>query len=113
MELQVSQDASTWKEGAAHASEQVPVGVACRAVWLRHVIGLFDKLAIDLISDWPEVLAGLQDSLDDGDGVSHDLHLLQRVKDLHCFILETRVTFLLMDWSETERQTDIYNPFLE
>lgn len=97
MEFQVSQYASAWKEGAAHAREEVPVGMACRAVWLRHVIGLFDELAVDFISDWPQVVTGLQDSLDDGDGVSHNLHLLQRVKDLHRFILKTRVTFLLMD----------------
>lgn len=97
MKFQVSQDASARKESAAHATEQVPVGVARRAVWLRHMIGLFDKLAVDFISDWPEVVTGLQDSLDDGDGISHHFHLLQRVKDLHCFILQTRVTFLLMN----------------
>lgn len=97
MEFQVSQNASAREEGAAHASEQVPVGVACRAVWLRHVIGLFDELAEDLVPDWPKVVAGLKDSLNDGDGVRHHLHLLQGVKDLHCFILKTRVTLLLMD----------------
>lgn len=71
--------------------------MACRTVWLRHMIGLFDELAVNFISDWPKVMTGLQDSLYDWDGISHDLHLLQRVKDLHRFILKTRVAFLPMD----------------
>lgn len=43
-----------------------PVG---SAVGVRHMIGLLDQLTVDLISQRPQVLAGLQNSLDDWNGI--------------------------------------------
>lgn len=69
MEAEVAQDGTAGQEGAAHAGEQVPVGAVGRAVGLQHVIGLFDQLTVHLVSEWPQVVAGLQDALDDVHGV--------------------------------------------
>lgn len=55
----------------------MPVGAIGRTVGVLDVIGLFDQLTVHLISQWPQVLTGLQDSLDDWYGVRHGLHLLQ------------------------------------
>lgn len=67
-----------------------------RAVGLRHVIGLFDQLTVDLVSERLQVMAGLQDALDDGHRVGDDLHLLQRVEDLHRLILQAAIALLLL-----------------
>lgn len=69
MKLEVAQDAPARQEGAAHAGQQVPVGPVGGAVGVRDVIGLLDQLTVDLVSQWPQVLTGLQDSLDDWHGV--------------------------------------------
>lgn len=66
------------------------------AVGLWHMVRLLDQLAIDLVTEGPEVMAGLQDALDDGDGVRHCLDLLQGVEDLHGFVLEAAVALLLL-----------------
>lgn len=47
-----------------------------------------------LIPERPQVLAGLQDALDDGHSVCQSLHLLKGVKNSHCLILKTGVTLL-------------------
>ena len=109
VELKVAQDSAAGQEGAAHAGEQVPVGAIGRSVWVWHVIGLLDELAVDLVAQGSKVVAGLQDALDDGSGVGHSLHLLQRVKDLHCLILKAGVTLLLLDCTggrERERERE-------
>lgn len=59
VKLEVAQDASTGKECAAHAGQEMPVGAIGRTVGVRDVIGLFDQLTVDLISQWPQVLTGL------------------------------------------------------
>lgn len=87
VELQVAQDGAVGQERAAHAREQVPVGTVSGAVGLGDVIGLFDQLTVDLIAQFSQVLAGLQDSLDDGHGIRHDLHFLQGIEDLHGLVL--------------------------
>lgn len=69
VESEVTQDGATGQEGATHAGEQVPVCTVCRAVGLGHMIGLFDQLTVHLVSQWPQIVAGLQDALDDGDRV--------------------------------------------
>ena len=97
MEAQVAQDGSAGQEGAAHAGEQVPERAIGRAVWVGHVIGLLDDLAVDLVAERAQVLTSLQDALDDGHRVGHSLHLLQRVEHLHRLILETGVALLLLD----------------
>lgn len=48
MEPEVSEDGSAGEEGAAHAGEEMPVCPIGWAVRLRHVIGLFDHLTVDL-----------------------------------------------------------------
>lgn len=48
METEVSEDGSAGEEGAAHAGEEMPVCPIGRAVRLRHVIGLFYHLTVDL-----------------------------------------------------------------
>lgn len=65
VKLEVAQDASARQEGAAHAGQQVPVGPVGGAVRVWHVIGLLDQLTVDLVPQRPQVLTGLQDSLDD------------------------------------------------
>lgn len=69
VESKVTQNGSTGQEGTAHAGEQVPVCAVCGAVGLGHVIGLFDQLTVHLISQWPQIMAGLQDALNDGNRV--------------------------------------------
>ena len=96
MELEVAQDPAARQEGAAHAGEEVPVRAIGWAAGLGHVIGLFDELAVDLVAQRPQVLARLQDALDDGHRVQHRLHLLERVKHPHGLILQAGVALLLM-----------------
>lgn len=48
MEAEVSEDGSAGEEGAAHAGEEMPVCPICRTVRLRHVVGLFYYLTVDL-----------------------------------------------------------------
>ena len=106
MELEIAQDASAGQEGAAHTGEEVPVGAIGRIVGLGDMIGLFDQLTVDLVPEWPQVLAGLQDALDDWHRVRHRLHLLQRVEDLHRLILEAGISLLLLH-CYTERKREI------
>lgn len=87
VEPEVAQDASAGQEGAAHARHQLPVVQVASAVRMWHVIGLFDELAVHFITEGLQIVAGLQDALDDGYGVRHCLDFLKGVEDLHCFIL--------------------------
>lgn len=48
MEAKVSEDGSAGEEGAAHTGEEMPVRPISWAVRLRHVIGLFYHLTVDL-----------------------------------------------------------------
>lgn len=69
MKAQVSEYAAAGHEGAAHAGQQLPVSEPrvrlCLALRVRAGnAGLFDELAVQLISERPEVQAGLEDSLD-------------------------------------------------
>lgn len=59
MESEVSEDATAGQEGAAHAGEQMPVCAVGGVVGLRHVIGLFDQLTVDFISERPKILTRL------------------------------------------------------
>lgn len=59
MESEVSEDATAGQKGAAHAGEQMPVCTVGGAVGLRHVIGLFDQLTVDFISERPQILTRL------------------------------------------------------
>lgn len=96
MEAQVAQDGAARQERTAHAREQVPVRAVSRTVGLRYMIGLFDQLTVDLVSKRLQVVTGLQDALDDGHRVRDDLHLLQRVENLHRLVLEAAVALPLL-----------------
>lgn len=48
MEAEVSEDGSAGEEGTAHTGEEMPVRPIGWAVRLRHVIGLFYHLTVDL-----------------------------------------------------------------
>lgn len=96
MELEVTKDSPAGKESAAHAGHQLPVMKVARIAGLGHMVCLLNQLAINLITEGPEVMAGLQNALDNRNGVRHSLKLLKRVKDLHGFILEAAVAFLLL-----------------
>lgn len=88
MELEVSKDAPCRDECAGHAGEDLPVAQVARAAGLWRPCGLLDELAVELISQWFELLARLQDALNDGHGVSHALQMLQRAEHLEGFILQ-------------------------
>lgn len=103
MELEVTEDSSAGQEGAAHAGHQLPVVKVPRSVGLWHVVCLLDQLTVHLVPEGPEIMAGLQNALDNGDGVRDRLDLLKGVKDLHCFILEAAVAFLLLHCSGRRR----------
>lgn len=48
VEAEVSEDGSAGEEGAAHAGEEMPMRPIGWTVRLRHVIGLFYHLTVDL-----------------------------------------------------------------
>lgn len=99
MELEIAENPSTGQESAAHAAHQLPVVKVSSAVGMGHMVRLFDQLAIHFITEWLQIMAGLQNALDDGYGIRHRLNLLQGVKDLHSFILQAAVPFLLLHCS--------------
>lgn len=84
------------------------MGTVGRTVGVWDVIGLFDQLTVDFISQRPQILAGLQDSLDDWHRIGHCLHLLERVENLHGLVLQAGVTFLSLHWEEERRRLEVY-----
>lgn len=62
---------------------------------MGHLVGLFDELTVELVSQRAEVVPRLQDALDDGSRVRHGLQLLQGIEYLDGFILKGRVAFVL------------------
>lgn len=77
VELEVLEDPSARQEGAAEARQDLPAVQVAHAARMGHLIGLLDELTVQLIPQRPQVVAGLQDALDDRDGVGHGLQLLQ------------------------------------
>ncbi|TNN48889.1 hypothetical protein EYF80_040912 [Liparis tanakae] len=53
-----------------------------------------------------QVLAGLQDALDDGHRVRQRLHLLQRVEDPHRLVLQAGVALLPLNCTRTKRKSN-------
>lgn len=92
MELEVSEDAPGRYEGAGHAGHDLPAAEVPRAAGLRRPCRLLDQLAVELISQRFELLAGLQDALDDGHRVGYALQVLQRAEHLEGFLLQRGVT---------------------
>lgn len=91
MELEVSEDAPGGDEGAGHAGQDLPAAEVPRAARLRRPRRLLDQLTEELVPQGFELLAGLQDALDDGDRVSHALQVLQRAEHFEGFFLQRRV----------------------
>lgn len=97
MELEVSEYAPRGDKGAGHAGQDLPAAEVPKTPGLRRPCGLFDELAVELVTQSFELLAGLQDALDDGDRVSHSIQVLQRAEHLEGFVLQSRVAPAL--WS--------------
>lgn len=98
VELEVLEDAPARQEGATEACEDLPAIQVAGTARVWDFVGLFDELAVELVTQWAQVMARLQDALDDGDGVGHGLQLLQGVEDLDGFILQCGVAFVLEHW---------------
>lgn len=94
MEPQVLEDAPARQEGAAQARQDLPAAQVAHAARMGHLVGLFDELAVQLVAQGAEVMAGLQDALDDGNGVGHGLQLLEGIEDLDGFVLKGCVAFV-------------------
>lgn len=92
MELEVSEDAPGRNEGAGHAGQDLPAAQVPGAAGLRRPCRLLDQLAEELVPQRSELLAGLQDALDDGHRVGHALQVLQRAEHLERLFLQRRVT---------------------
>lgn len=88
MELQISEDAPAGDEGAGHAGQDLPLAEVAGAVGLRRPGRLLDQLTVELVPQGFELLARLQDALDDGDGVCHPVQMLERAEDLEGFLLQ-------------------------
>lgn len=91
VELEVSEDAPGWDEGAAHAGQDLPTAEVPGAARLRRPCRLLDQLAVELVPQRFELLARLQDALDDGHRVGHALQVLQRAEHFEGFVLQRRV----------------------
>lgn len=91
VELEVSEDAPGRDEGAGHAGQDLPAAEVPGAAGLRRSRRLLDQLAEELVPQRFELLAGLQDALDDGHRVGHALQVLQRAEHFEGFVLQRRV----------------------
>lgn len=91
VELEVSEDAPGGDEGAGHAGQDLPDAEVAGASWLRRPRALFDQLTVELVPQGAELLARLEDTLDDGHRVGHALQVLQRAEDFQGFVLQGRI----------------------
>lgn len=91
VELEVSEDAPGRDEGAGHAGQDLPAAEVPGAGGLRRPHRLLDQLAVELVPQRSELLAGLQEALDDGHRVGHALQVLQRAEHFEGFVLQRRV----------------------
>ncbi len=91
VKLEVSEDAPGWDEGAGHAGQDLPAAEVPGAAGLRRPCRLLDQLAEELVPQRFELLAGLQDALDNGYWVGYALQVLQRAEHFEGFILQRRV----------------------
>lgn len=77
VELEILEDSSARQEGTAEARQNLPAVQVAHTARVGHLIGLLDELTVQFIPQRPQVVARLQDALDDGDGVGHGLQLLE------------------------------------
>lgn len=77
VELKVLEDSTARQEGAAEAREDLPAVKVAHTARMRHLGGLLDELTVQLVPQRPQVMARLQDALDDRDRVRHGLQLLE------------------------------------
>lgn len=76
VETKILENAWSGQKGAAHAGKKLPVAKVCSSIRGRCVAGLFHQLTVDLVTQGPQVQAGLEDALDDGNGLPRRLQLL-------------------------------------
>ena len=100
VEPQILEHGGPGQEGAAHAGEELPVAEVCGRVRGRRVARLLHELAVDLVPECPQVQAGLQHALDNGDRLPCRLQLLQAVEELHGLLTHRAVTFPTVVWRE-------------
>lgn len=103
MELEVLEDPAAGQEGAAQAGEDLPAAEVAHAARVRHLVGLLDELAVQLVSQRPEVVPRLEDALDDGNRVGHGLQLLEGVEYLDGFVLKRRVALVFEHYEEQNK----------
>lgn len=100
MESQVLEHSGPRQEGAAHAGEELPVAEVCGSVRGRRVARLLHQLAVDLVAERPQVQAGLQHTLDNGNRLPCRLQLLQAVEELHGLLTHRAIAFPTVVWGE-------------
>lgn len=69
VELEVLEDPPAGQEGAAQAGQDLPAAQVAHAARMGHFVRLLDELAVQLVSQRPEVMSCLEDALDDGNRV--------------------------------------------
>lgn len=98
MQLEISQDAPGGHEGAGHAGQDLPAAQVACAAGLRRPRRLLDELAVDLVPQRPQLLARLQDALDDGHWVGHAIQVLQGAEHLQGFLLQRGAVPIPSHW---------------
>lgn len=107
VEAQVLEHAGSGQEGAAHAGEKLPVAQVCGGVRGGRVAGLLHQLTVDLVPEGPQVQAGLENPLDDGNGLPGRLQLLQAVEELHGLLADGAVAFPAVVYAEVEYESGV------
>lgn len=106
MQLEVSEDAPGGHEGAGHAGQDLPAAQVAGAAGLRRPRGLLDELAVDLVPQRPQLLARLQDALDDGHRVGHALQVLQGVEHLQGLLLQRCAAPVPSHWERKRENSE-------
>lgn len=102
VETKILEYAGSGQKGAAHAGKELPVAKVCSSIWGRCVAGLFHELTVDLVTEGPQVQAGLENTLDDGNGLPRRLQLLQAVKQLHSLVADGAIAFPTVVYTQVE-----------
>lgn len=102
VEAKVLEHTGSRQKGAAHAGKELPVAKVCSSIRGRCVAGLFHELTVDLVAEGPQVQAGLEDTLDDGNGLPRRLQLLQAVKQLHGLLADGAIALPAVVCAEVE-----------